>query len=973
MGVDQILEAILEALDRGESPDAAMLRERFPGQHAEVERLLKATARYQHLMRAVRGGDPAEPELARGDRLGDFEVEALIGRGGMGSVWRARQLSLGGRQVALKVLPAAATDPSARTRFQREALLLADLHHPSLAEVHGIGEERGLVYFAMRLVDGPTLREVIERNGRPGSEEARRRCVAWMCDVAGALAAVHAAGLVHRDVKPSNVLIDLDDPVPGNGWAASPEDWPRGRAVLVDFGLVRPVQAESRTLTGIGVATLPYAPGEQILGRDIDARADVFSLGVTLHDLLAGRLPQAAGRAAARGQASLSLAPLSESAPDVDADLQAVVAKATDPDARWRYADAGSLHADLVAWLADRPVSARRLRPLERGRRWVRTHPERILQVLGIAVAVAVLVLLSGTWADWRRAARDANAAVANGDLGALARAATALPAWGLQAWVSAEEGRRGIERLRAGDAQDPLVRAVRLLEARDPEGALLAASTQLRVHGYSNEPILMRFLAAAVDGTLEGMRSPAIRYAARLLHEREPTGLDDLQATGTLLAALHRVESGRLSLDEQLDAWAALAGCGSLSDAERAAVEARALHASGALGEEWRMRMIATERPIRRDHRLGRLEAERVQRILEVVAPMLRDVHAAIEAGLVPWKVIEVHEKLSRALVLAATKAGLPIDPSSLVCAGHSDVSSGSSGVILREAGVLRAAVGDATGVDRLLALCRETGLTCDTPHALGWACAVLGDPVRIEVARSVLGKDARDTLERGIEAGRAALVGCAPEYDPDPDTLLGAIGAGAGAWQPAVVTGCWSSADFAAWWHVDGNSPPRAPLHPGFLAYGLTLPVARWDFGEQGVTLVGSARAAAGFEVEIQDRESERCYLRLAQPGASLVTLSFDLDGPELDHPWKLVISHQRSSRLYLPYKGQAPVEVMLDGSPLGRELTAAFVISDQSVEIPPERLPPGRHSVEIRLAREATTADWIYRVELRRPLVP
>jgi len=974
---ERILEEILVALDRGEAPDGAALLGRFPGHEATIERLVKATARYRHLMRSVRTGDACDPGLQPGDRLGDFEIEDLIGRGGMGSVWRARQHSLGGRYVALKVLPVAATDASARDRFRREALLLADIHHPRLAEVHGFGEERGLVYFAMRLVEGPTLREVIERCGRPDSDLARRRCVGWIADVASALAVVHAAGLVHRDVKPSNVLIeDVALPTHGAGpKVEQPADaarWPDGPAVLVDFGLVRQVTADSKTLTSIGVATLPYAASEQILGMEVDARSDVFSLGVTLHDVLSGRLPHEAGRATGRTQATAGLPLLRQVATGVDDDLQAVVAKAADPDARWRYRDAAELHADLLAWLEGRAVSARRLRPIERAGRWVRSHPERLLRVLGVGIAAVLLVLASARWMGWSHAIDEVRQATRLGDLRTLGEAVKGLPNWGAAAWLGKDDIDGCVERLRANDPLDPLVHAVDRLAALDVDGALLDAATHLRVSGLASEPLLVRFLGASVDGPTDSHRPVALRLVARLLYEREPETTADSAAADQLRDSLRRAAMRELPPDDRLHVWTALSGCGALEDAERALSEALTLHAAGSIDEPWRIRLVAMERLVRRAHAGNALDSSRLRRIVELAGPMMRDVYARGVALNLPWKVREAQDRAAKSLVLAAVAAAVPPGASSLVPEDLQTIVPTQRGLVLTLKGLLLVAAGDAAPVDEIVARCRATATTCAASNDLGWVCGSLLDARRTSDARGVIAAQDLASFDEGLAAGERARSGRVDEYRPDDDTLLGAGTTSDAEWHPTTRSGTWSDRDVAAYQHLDAQSPAVAPLHPGFLAYGLTVSEVRWEFTKSDVVCMGRTLRLGGSAVDLRSDGAQVSYLRFAQPGTSCVRLAFEVDAAESDDVWKIVLLHQRGSRFYLPHKGDAPVEVELDGFLIGAAPAATFTESFAAIEVPPDRLGLGPHELVVRLGRTATTTYRLSQVELRRPVV-
>ena len=212
-------------------------------------------------------------------QIAGYRIEARLGRGGMGEVYRAVQLSLG-RRVALKVLaPKLADDDVFRRRFLRESRIAASIDHPSIIPIYETGEDGGLLYIAMRYVDGMDLSTLLRREGR--LEPAR--ALAIIAQVAGALDAAHARGLVHRDVKPANILL-----------AAGPAG-SDGHCYLCDFGLIKEVSAEQAqsalTATDQFVGTIPYVAPEQIEGRDLDGRADVYSLGCVLFHCLTGSVP----------------------------------------------------------------------------------------------------------------------------------------------------------------------------------------------------------------------------------------------------------------------------------------------------------------------------------------------------------------------------------------------------------------------------------------------------------------------------------------------------------------------------------------------------------------------------------------------------------------------------------------------------------------------------------------------------------
>ena len=216
-----------------------------------------------------------EPELALGVELAGYRIESLLGRGGMGVVYRAHDLALD-RKVALKLLaPELAEDVHFRERFLRESRLAASLDHPAIIPIYDAGEVAGQLYIAMRLVEGTDLKRLLAEEGKLEPE----RTLGLVEQLADALDAAHERGLVHRDVKPSNVLIDR-----------------RGHCYLADFGLSRRL-ADQSTGTGEGrsLGTVDYVAPEQIRGEDLDGRADLYSLGCLLYECLAGRPPFGGG------------------------------------------------------------------------------------------------------------------------------------------------------------------------------------------------------------------------------------------------------------------------------------------------------------------------------------------------------------------------------------------------------------------------------------------------------------------------------------------------------------------------------------------------------------------------------------------------------------------------------------------------------------------------------------------------------
>jgi predicted Ser/Thr protein kinase len=210
-------------------------------------------------------------ELAPGTQFGPYRIESVAGQGGMGVVYKATQVGLD-RAVALKVItPAFAHDQEFRARFQRESKLAASIEHPNVIPVYEAGEQDGTLFLAMRYVDGTDLKTLLTREGRLEPMRAAR----FVNQIAAALDAAHAAGLVHRDVKPANALLASQDHV-----------------YLTDFGLTkRAASGSAMTKTGQMVGTVDYVAPEQVEGGSVDARTDVYSLACVYYHLLTGHVP----------------------------------------------------------------------------------------------------------------------------------------------------------------------------------------------------------------------------------------------------------------------------------------------------------------------------------------------------------------------------------------------------------------------------------------------------------------------------------------------------------------------------------------------------------------------------------------------------------------------------------------------------------------------------------------------------------
>src|SRR5881227_416329 len=247
-----------------------------------------------------------------------------------------------GRPAAVKLLGATVGPADQRDRFLRESKLAASLDHPSIVPVYDAGEEDGLLYIAMAYVEGSDLKTLLVREGKL----PLRRTLRVLGQIASALDAAHARGLVHRDVKPANILVGRDD-----------------RAYLSDFGVVKELARAGTTRTGSFVGTIEYSAPEQIEGKDVDARADVYALACVLYECVVGTPPFHRSSDVAVLNAHLHASPpkLSKAAPDLPAALEPVLSKALSKSPLDRYPTCGELVAAARAAAADPRIHRRRL------------------------------------------------------------------------------------------------------------------------------------------------------------------------------------------------------------------------------------------------------------------------------------------------------------------------------------------------------------------------------------------------------------------------------------------------------------------------------------------------------------------------------------------------------------------------------------------------------------------------------------
>src|SRR5436190_3352407 len=316
-----------------------------------------------------------EPTVARMLKdFGDYELLEEIGRGGQGVVYRARQKSLN-RIVALKVIGLAhwATEAHVK-RFRMEAEAAAHLDDPRIVPIYEIGERDGACYFSMKFIEGGQLDKVIGSELMPG-----RKAAELMAKLARTLDYAHQHGVLHRDVKPGNILLDA-----------------KGEPHLTEFGLARLVETEStvtRTLEVLG--TPSYMAPEQAAGNNaqLTSATDVYGLGAVLYQLLTGHPPFAGATTYETIKLLLETEPRQPRLlnPKIDRDLSTICLKCLEKEPQRRYASAVALAEDLERWLKHEPIQARRIGVFTRGKKWVRRNPSTtVLVTLLIAFAVGL-------------------------------------------------------------------------------------------------------------------------------------------------------------------------------------------------------------------------------------------------------------------------------------------------------------------------------------------------------------------------------------------------------------------------------------------------------------------------------------------------------------------------------------------------------------------------------------------------------
>jgi len=394
--LNEVLAEYLQAADAGHAPDAREFLDRHPDLADELAVFLSNQGRLNKLAVA---SDPAEtvgsaPATGVGTMVryvGDYELLVELARGGMGVVYKARQVSLN-RIVALKMILAGNLASAGDVRrFKAEAEAAATLEHPNILPIYEIGEHDGQQYFSMKLVEGGSLAQAIA-DCRLQIADFQRQATGLLTQVARAVHYAHQRSILHRDLKPANILLEIH----GSSGQSAIRNLQSAIPLITDFGLAKRVQEDSGlTQSGAIIGTPGYMAPEQARGeKQLSTSADVYSLGAILYEVLTGRPPFRAATALDTVLQVIEREPEHPRKlnPEADTDLAVVALRCLEKDPGRRYESAAALAEDLERWLRGEPITARPAGTLERAWKWARRRPAAAALVAVSAAAGIVLV-----------------------------------------------------------------------------------------------------------------------------------------------------------------------------------------------------------------------------------------------------------------------------------------------------------------------------------------------------------------------------------------------------------------------------------------------------------------------------------------------------------------------------------------------------------------------------------------------------
>jgi serine/threonine protein kinase len=434
--LDDLLSRWAELRQRGETQSASHLAADSPELVEELRRRIRALQSMEALLGLSPGGPPegasapADPAATKAYGAGlplgpsgaelsipGYRIEGLLSRGGMGVVYRARQLQPD-RPVAIKMILAGRhASPEQRERFKREAEAVARLNHPNVVQIYEVGEHEGQPFFSMEYVAGGSLAQRLDQ-----APMSARQAAEWTAVLADAIADAHAQGVVHRDLKPANVLLqerttgdtgDTGERQKKEVLSSSPVS-PVVQLKITDFGLAKRLDLNAgHTPTVAFLGTPSYMAPEQAEGRtrDVGPPADVYALGAILYEMLTGRPPfrgetEVETLSQVRSQEPV---PPSRLQPKVPRDLETICLKCLRKEPGRRYAGAADLAADLRRFLGGQPILARPTPWWEVGLKWTRRNPAwAALAAVSVAAVAALLLLWASFTADLKKQRDDA-------------------------------------------------------------------------------------------------------------------------------------------------------------------------------------------------------------------------------------------------------------------------------------------------------------------------------------------------------------------------------------------------------------------------------------------------------------------------------------------------------------------------------------------------------------------------------------